>query len=386
MSAHGHSRRTTAGETLVAVGASAVPIFLVLDGTVEVLRRDGAGEALVVTHGPGQFTGEASTLTGGQAVVRLRVSASGEVVEIDRAAFLRLVQTDAELSAILMRALLLRRLELTARGLGDAVVLGSSFCAGTLRVKEFLTRNSHPHVYVDLDADADAQQFLEQFAVQDDDIPVVICRGSVVLRNPANEDIAACLGLNEVLDESVMRDLLVVGAGPSGLAAAVYAASEGLDVVVLESHAPGGQAGSSSLIENYLGFPAGVSGQDLADRAHAQAQKFGAHVTVARSAATLLCDRRPFSVRAADGSAVLARSVVIATGARYRRPALERLPEFEGAGVYYGATPMEARLCAGEVAVIVGGGNSAGQAAIYLSQTAAHVYIAVRGNGLSDSM
>jgi thioredoxin reductase (NADPH) len=257
---------------------------------------------------------------------------------------------------------------------------------GTLRIKEFLTRNGHPYAYIDLEHDTAVQELLDRFHVAVADVPVLICRGEVVLRNPTNEEIAACLGFNDAIDRTHVRDVLIVGAGPSGLAAAVYAASEGLDVLVLESNAPGGQAGSSSKIENYLGFPTGISGQELAGRAYAQAQKFGAEILIAKAATRLTCDRRPFAVQIDDGPRVPARTVIIASGAEYRRPLLEHLSQFEGAGVYYGATFVEAQLCSGEEVIVVGGGNSAGQAAVFLAQTARHVHVLVRADGLNDSM
>ena len=300
------------------------------------------------------------------------------MIELDREQLLALVQTDAELSEILMRAFILRRVELIARGLGDVVLIGSTHCAGTLRVKEFLTRNGHPYAYIDLDRDADAQELLDRFHVSAADVPVLICRGDAVLRNPSNQQIAECLGFNDAIDQTHVRDLVIVGAGPAGLAAAVYGASEGLDVLVLESNAPGGQAGSSSRIENYLGFPTGISGQELTGRAYAQAQKFGAQIMIAKGATELACDRQPYAVQIDDGARVPARAVIIATGAEYRKPALDNLSQFEGAGVYYGATPMEAQLCVGEEVVVVGGGNSAGQAAVFLAQTAKRVHMLVR--------
>ena len=280
-------------------------------------------------------------------MARIRVSEPGEVIELDREQLLALVQTDAELSEILMRAFILRRVELIARDLGDVVVIGSTHCAGTLRVKEFLTRNGHPFHYIDLDRDPDAQELLDRFHVSAADVPVLICRGDAVLRNPSNQQIAECLGFNDAIDQTHVSDLVIVGAGPAGLAAAVYGASEGLDVLVLESNAPGGQAGSSSRIENYLGFPTGISGQELTGRAYAQAQKFGAQIMIAKGATGLACDRQPYAVQIDGGPRVPARAVIIATGAEYRRPALENLSQFEGAGVYYGATPMEAQLCVG---------------------------------------
>jgi thioredoxin reductase (NADPH) len=276
--------------------------------------------------------------------------------------------------------------ELIAHGIGDAVLLGSMHCSGTLRIREFLTRNGHPYAYIDLDRDPDVEAMLDHFHVTFDDVPVLIARGEVVLRNPGNAEIADTLGFNEAIDRTHLRDVVIVGAGPSGLAAAVYAASEGLDVLVLETGAPGGQAGSSSRIENYLGFPTGISGQELASRAYTQAQKFGAQLVVARGARKLACDRKPYAIEMEDGTRVPARTVVIATGAEYRRPPCEELLRFEGAGVYYGATFIEAQVCRGEEVIVVGGGNSAGQAAVFLAQTAKRVYVLVRSAGLAASM
>jgi thioredoxin reductase (NADPH) len=253
-------------------------------------------------------------------------------------------------------------------------------------VKDFLTRNGHPFHYLDLDRDHDAQDLLDRFQVGVADIPVVICRGHAVLRNPTNAQIADCLGFNEKIDRSRVSDLLIVGAGPAGLAAAVYGASEGLDVLVLESNVPGGQAGSSSRIENYLGFPTGISGMELTGRAYAQALKFGAHVVVAKRAVRLACDGRRYTVDIDEASPIPGRAVIIATGVDYRKPALENLSTFEGSGVYYAATPMEAQLCVGEEVAVVGGGNSAGQAAVFLASTARRVHMLVRGPGLADTM
>jgi thioredoxin reductase (NADPH) len=386
MAALGHRRRVARGETLVEVGDRAVPLFLVVSGEVQVLRPTDDGEELIVVHGPGQFSGEATTITGRRAIGRLRVAEPGEIIEIHRDDFLRLVQADPELSEILMRALILRRVELVTRGYGDVVVIGSMHCASTLRVKEFLTRNGHPHAYLDLDADSESQDLLDRFHVTAADVPVLICHGTTVLRNPSNQEIAACLGFSDALSQEQTRDVVIVGAGPAGLAAAVYGASEGLDVLVLESNAPGGQAGASSRIENYLGFPTGISGQELATRAYTQAERFGAQLAIARVAATLACNRRPFTVQTDGHAEVRARAVIIATGAEYRRPPLQRLSEFEGVGIYYGATPMEAQLCVGEEVVVVGGGNSAGQAAVFLAETAARVHLLVRRDGLADTM
>ena len=386
IAAHGRRRVTVRGDLLVEPGDRPVPFFVVLSGELQIVRVSDASETLIVALQPGQFSGETNMITGRPALARTRVTAAGEVIELNREQLLALVQTDAELSELLMRAFILRRVELIAHGYGDVVLVGSTHCASTLRVKEFLIRNGHPHGYVDLDREADAQEFFDRFHISADDIPVLICRGRTVLRNPANQEIANCLGFNDAVDQAHVRDLVVIGAGPAGLAAAVYAASEGLDVLVIESNAPGGQAGTSSRIENYLGFPTGIAGAELTGRAQAQALKFGAQILVAKRATRLMCDGTPYAVQIDDGPPVPARAVVIATGADYRRPAIERLTQFEGAGIYYAATPMEAQLCTGEEVIVVGGGNSAGQAAVFLSQTSRHVHMLVRGDGLAETM
>ena len=372
---------------LVEAGEPNVPGFVVISGRLDVVRCEGeAATQLVATHGPGQFSGEANMISGRRALFQLRAREAGEVVQLDRAEVSVLVQVDAEIGAILMRAFILRRAELITSGVGDALLLGSRHSAATLRAREFLSRNGHPYTYIDVERDRDTEVLLERFHVGVADVPVLICRGERVLKNPTNQEIAECLGFNDAIDRTHVRDLIVVGAGPAGLAAAVYGASEGLDVLVLETTSPGGQAGSSSRIENYLGFPNGISGQELAGRAYTQAQKFGAQVLIAGSASQLTCNRKPYSIRTDSGSVVSARSIMIATGAQYRKPDIDDLSRFEGAGVYYGATPMEAQLCVGEEVVIVGGGNSAGQAAVFLVASCARVHVLVRGSGLSDTM
>jgi thioredoxin reductase (NADPH) len=383
---HGRLRSIREGEVLIETGDQIVPFFVVKSGQVEVVRLSGATGDLITTHRPGSFTGEANMLSGRRSLVRARVTEAGDVIEMDREHLLALVQTDSELGEILMRAFILRRVGLIASELGDAVVVGTMQCGQTLRIKEFLTRNGHPYSYVDLDHDADVQEMLDRFGVGADDTPILICRGEVVLRNPTNEQIADCLGFNEGIDMMPLRDVVIVGAGPAGLAAAVYAASEGLDVLVLESNSPGGQAGSSSRIENYLGFPTGISGQELAGRAYNQAQKFGAQVAIAKSARRLKCDSKPYVVEIGEGTTVQARTVIIATGAEYRKLPNENLLHFEGVGVYYAATFMESQLCGKDDVIVVGGGNSAGQAAVFLARTAQHVHLLIRADRLTESM
>ena len=386
IAAHGTVRSVQAGEVLIEEGRQEVPFFVVKAGQIEIVRRSNAGEAIVAVHRPGQFTGEANLLSNRRSLFRARASEGGEAIELDRKQLLSLVQADAELNEIFMRAFILRRAELLSQGVGNVVLVGSNHCTGTIRIKEFLTRSGYPHAYIDLDQDSGVQELLDRFHVTVADVPVLICRGDVVLRNPTNQQIAACLGLNEAIDPSTVRDVVIVGAGPAGLAAAVYGATEGLDVLVLESGSPGGQAAASSRIENYLGFPLGISGEELTAAAYAQAQKFGAHLMVAKGATRLTCDRQPYTVETEPGVRVRTRAVIIATGAEYRKLAVRNLSQFEGAGVYYSATRFEAQVCSGEEVVVVGGGNSAGQAAVFLAQTARRVYMLVRSGGLTDRM
>ena len=385
IAAHGRRRVMQSGDVLLREGSPVVPFFLVVAGRLDVLHIMERGPFLIASHHPGQFTGEVSMLSGRPAMFRMIAGEPGEVIELDRECLQQLVQTDADLGEILLRAFILRRVELVAHGMGDVVLIGSIHSPATLRIKEFLTRNGHPYTYMDLDKDADVQALLDRFDIAVADVPVVICRGTFVLRHPTNQEIADCLGFNAAIDREHVRDLVVVGAGPAGLAAAVYGASEGLDVLVVESNAPGGQAGSSSRIENYLGFPTGISGQNLAGRAYTQAQKFGAQVAIAQPATALSCDRKPYAVALGD-QRVPARTVVIATGAEYRRLPLEIAPKFEGAGLYYGATPMEAQLCRGEEVIVVGGGNSAGQAVVFLAGVVRRVHMLVRSTGLAATM
>ncbi len=382
---HGRIRSIQPGEVLIEQGDTSVPFFVVITGEIEIVRPFGTQETLVTIHNDGQFTGEVNMLSGRRSLVRARVTKPGKVIELDHQQMLSLVQTDAELSGIFMRAFILRRVELIAAGVGDIVLVGSAYSADTLRIKEFLMRNGHPYSYIDLERDPDVQNLLDTFQVSASEIPVLICRGQIVLRTPSNQEIADCLGFNESIDQTHVRDLIIIGAGPSGLAAAVYGASEGLDVLMLEASSPGGQAGSSSSIENYLGFPTGISGQELAGRAYTQAEKFGAHMLVAK-ASRLVCDGRPYVIELENGTRISTRTVMIATGVQYRKLPLENLSRFEGAGVYYGATFVEAQLCGGEEVVVVGGGNSAGQAAVFLAQSAKRVHMLVRSSGLTASM
>jgi thioredoxin reductase (NADPH) len=384
VAAHGRTRSVQRGDVLIQAGQLDSPFLVCIDAELEVVGA--ASEQIITTHRSGQFSGEINLLTGRRGFATIRVTQPGNVVELRRDDLLALVQNDSELSEIFMRAFILRRVALIARGIGDVVLLGSSFSPGTLRVKEFLSRNGHPYTYVDLDRDEGVQELLDRFHVDASDVPVVICRGEFVLRNPTNQEVAECLGFNEGIDQTRIRDVAIIGAGPSGLAAAVYAASEGLDVLVIEANSPGGQAASSSRIENYLGFPNGISGQELAARAFTQAEKFGAQLMIAKGATRLSCSRKPYVLEIENGARVPARSVIIATGAEYRNLPVADIARFQGAGVYYGATPLESQLCRGEDVIVVGGGNSAGQAAVFLAQTARRVIMLVRSDGLAESM
>jgi thioredoxin reductase (NADPH) len=383
--------QTRAGEILAELGAPPRGVFVVAAGSVEALAPPSATEAasgyeLLYLLGPGDFTGEMSTLRGTPSLVRIRVREAGAVLLIDAEQLRRIVQNDAELSELFMRAFILRRMGVIESGRSEVLLLGTNHSADTLRLREFLTRNARPYVNIDVEHDADAQALLERFHVRSEDVPVVICRGGELLTNPSNADVAACLGINAPPADDRVHDLLIIGAGPAGLAAAVYAASEGLDVRIVETFAPGGQAGTSSRIENYLGFPTGISGAALAGRAFSQAQKFGAQLSVAWHAVRLRCEGRPYSVDMADGRSMRSRAILIASGAQYRTLDIANLPRFLGRGIYYAATHLEAKLCATEEVVVVGGGNSAGQAAVFLAGSCRHVHILVRSDGLAESM
>jgi thioredoxin reductase (NADPH) len=382
----GRSRKVHRGEILFEPNDTAVPFFVLLSGNMEIVQPTLDAERRVVAHGPGQFTGEMTMISGQRCLVRGRVTAAGEFLELSGDALRSLVAKDAELSEILLRAFIMRRLELVRSGYGNFVLMGSRHSAKTLALREFLSRNGHPYTYVDLDTDQTAQGLLDRFDVKLAEIPVVICPNYGVLRSPSIQKLADCLGFNASIDNTHVRDLIIVGAGPAGLAAAVYAASEGLNVLVIETQSPGGQAGSSSRIENYLGFPTGVSGLELATRAMTQAQKFGANMMIARSVARLQCDDRPYQVVLDTGEALATRSIVIATGAQYNKPQLANREKFEGEGIYYGATHIESQWCEGEQVAVVGGANSAGQAAVFLAQSAHHVHMLVRAGELSSTM
>lgn len=379
-------REVQVGEILFEPGDSDVPFFVVLSGAMEVVQPDMRGEREIVQHRAGAFTGEITMISGRRCLVRGRVTAPGEFLEMSNVDFRGLVRRDAELSEIFMRAFILRRVSLINQGFGNVILLGSRHSAQTLRLREFLTRNSHPHTYVDLDTDTTYQDLLDHFHVRREEVPVVICNNRTVLRSPSIQELARCLGLNAHVTVSDISDVVIVGAGPSGLAAAVYAASEGLSALVIEAESPGGQAGSSSKIENYLGFPMGISGQELAGRAAAQAQKFGAKVLVANSVTKLNCDRRPYELNVDCGQTIRAKTVIIASGAQYNKPKIDNLKRFEGQGIYYGATYIESQVCGNDDVIVVGGGNSAGQAAVYLSQTVGKVHMLVRSDQLSDTM
>ena len=384
----GKIRNVKRDEVLFEPGDTGVPFFVILSGAMEIVQPGLDNERVITQHHPGAFTGEITMISGQRCLVRGRVTEAGEFLEVSPEDFRSLIGRDAELSEIFLRAFILRRIALITRGGGNLILMGSRHSADTLRLREFLGRNAHPVNYVDLDTDKTSQELLDRFHVKVSEIPVIICGVTTrrVMRNPSNQELADCLGFNSSIDQTQTRDVIIVGAGPSGLAAAVYAASEGLDALVIENDAPGGQAGSSSKIENYLGFPTGVSGQELAARAITQAQKFGAKMLVGHRVVKLDCERRPYQLVLDNGSPLAARSVIISTGAQYKKPEIENLRKFEGLGVYYGATYIESQLCEDQDVVVVGGGNSAGQAAVYLSQTAHRVFMLVRGAELSGTM
>jgi thioredoxin reductase (NADPH) len=382
----GRRRDVHAGDILFDVGEQNTRFFVVLSGTLDVVRLIGEREEPLVVHRAGEFTGEVNMLSARRSLVRGRVAEDGAVIAVERDDLRALVQRDAELSEILMRAFILRRVALMAQDNNDMVLLGSRHSGSTQEIREFLSRNGQPYTYQDVETDPSVQAMLDRFHIGVDEVPVIVCQGGHVLKNPSVGALSSALGLHAELDPQEVRDLVIIGAGPAGLAAAVYAASEGLDVLVLESKAPGGQAGTSSRIENYLGFPTGISGQALSGRALVQAEKFGAEVAIGCTVVRVDCSTRPYRIRLSDDRVVRTRTIVIATGVKYRKLELSSLARFEGAGVYYSATHLEGQLCEGEEVAIVGGGNSAGQAAVFLAGVAARVNMLVRGRGLAESM
>jgi thioredoxin reductase (NADPH) len=384
---YGKEERIGAGTMVFERGQRGVDFFLVLDGAIEIFDTDEHGAPHVVTvHRTRQFTGELDLFNEREILVSGRATEASRVIRVKRVDFRRMVSTEADIGEIMMRAFILRRTGFIRHAQGGVVVVGSGHGAHTLELMTFLTRNGYPHRLLDTDHDPDAEGFFECFELKNEQLPVVVAPGDRVLRRPTTMELADALGLTETIDADKVFDVAVVGAGPSGLAAAVYAASEGLDTIVLEKIAPGGQAGTSSKIENYLGFPTGISGQALAGRAQVQAQKFGAKLAVSRAVTSIECSRQPLELALEDGHTLRTRSIIVATGARYRKLDVPGYERFEGQGIHYAATGMEAGLCAGEEVVVVGGGNSAGQAAVFLSRTVAHVHVLVRGAGLAETM
>ena len=387
VAAYGHEETLAKGTLAFERGQRSVDFFLVLQGAIEIFDVDAHGAENVFTvHRARQFTGEVDLFNDREILVSGRANPDTRVIRVARADFQRLISGEPDIGEILMRAFILRRVGLITHAQGGVTLIGPGHGADTVRLQRFLTRNGYPYRLLDTETDPDADGFLGGFSIEPGQLPVVIAPDERVWRNPATAALADALGLTEAIDPEHTYDVVIVGAGPAGLAAAVYAASEGLDTIVIEGIAPGGQAGTSSKIENYLGFPTGISGQALAGRAQMQAQKFGARLAIARPATHLDCGAQPFRVELEEGGALQARAVIVASGARYRKLDVPGHERFEGGGIHYAATAMEATLCGGEEVIVVGGGNSAGQAAVYLSRTTAHVHVLVRGAGLAATM
>jgi len=386
----GVAKHYAKGERLITAGEPGPGMFVVLKGRVTLSQRDGLGHVVpLVTHGHGQFLGEVATLSGGSAFVDAHAHEDVETLLVPPEQLRALIVAEADLGERIVRALILRRVGLIELGASGSVLIGAAKSAGVLRLQNFLSRNGQPHHAVDATHDEGAAALLAQYGASSGDV-LAICPNGSVLFNPSEEALARCLGMLDTSEHRELFDVAVVGAGPAGLATAVYAASEGLHVVVLDCRSYGGQAGASSRIENYLGFPTGISGQALAGRAFVQAQKFGAEIMIPAQAAALECARSgpngELDLALRDGRTLRARTVVVASGAQYRRPDVPRLSEFEGRGVWYWASALEAKMCAGSEVILVGGGNSAGQAAVFLAQHAAKVHMLVRGSGLAASM
>ncbi|NRR33795.1 FAD-dependent oxidoreductase [Oxalobacteraceae bacterium] len=384
----GEIRHFHDGETIFSNGRSSFGLMVVIAGRIAISREDGLGNtALITEHGPGQFSGEVAQLSGRPALGSGRAIGALEALAIPPESLRALVIAEAELGERIVRALILRRVGMLESNAGGPVLVGPRGHGRIHQLQSFLSANGHPHTVLDPQDDAQAAALVAHYQPTPEDWPLVVCPDGVVMKNPSMVDIGRCLGLLPELDSEKVWDVIVVGAGPAGLATAVYAASEGLSVLALETRAYGGQAGASARIENYLGFPTGVSGRALAGRAYVQAQKFGVEVAIPAPAARLICDTYPLQVEmCGSGTRLRTRSVVLSCGARYRRPSLANLKQFEGRGVYYWASPIEAKLCKSEEVILVGGGNSAGQAAVFLAGHAAKVHMVIRGDGLAATM
>jgi len=378
--ASGAAVRFPPGETLYAIGAHGAPAWLVLEGSIDVVRRDGLSrDAVITTHHPGQFSGEVNQLAGRPSIAAGRAGPDGCVaLPFDPAHLRALMVGSADLGEVVMRALILRRVALIEEGGAGTILVGVPGSPDVLRLQDFLGRSGLPNLVLDIRADEEGRALVERTGVLPEELPLVVCPSGPLLKRPSDDELAACLGIVPAIDPERLYDVAIVGAGPAGLATAVYAASEGLSVMVLDSRAMGGQAGASARIENYLGFPTGISGQALAGRAFNQALKFGAEMAIPVAVQGMECDRSALTLLCTGDRRVKARAVVIASGARYRRPDIPNLEEFEGAGVSYWVSAVEARLCAGEEVVLVGGGNSAGQAVVFLAPQVKKLHLVVR--------
>ncbi len=383
--ASGPERVFAPGQDVYAIGEQGAPAWLVLAGTIDVVRRDGLShEAPVTTHGAGQFTGEVNQLAGRPSIARGTAGKEGcTALPFDPAHLRALMVGSADVGEIVMRALILRRVGLIEQGSAGTIIIGMPGNPDIVRLQNFLTRSGYPNIVLDAASDEEGRALVERIGVLQGDLPLVVCPNGLILKRPSDVEVAACLGITPDLDPAAVYDVAIVGAGPAGLAAAVYAASEGLSVIVLDERAIGGQAGASARIENYLGFPTGISGQALAGRAFNQALKFGAEIAIPLEVARLDCDDTrppddPLVLGLPGDRQVRSRTVIVASGARYRRPDIPGLATFEGAGVSYWASPIEARLCEGQEVALVGGGNSAGQAVVFLAPRVKHLHLIVR--------
>jgi thioredoxin reductase/CRP-like cAMP-binding protein len=383
--ASGPARTFAPREIVYAIGEQGAPSWLILEGAIDVVRRDGLNhEAPITSHAKGQFTGEVNQLAGRPSIAAGTAGADGcTALPFDPAHLRALMVGSADVGEVVMRALILRRVALIEQGGAGTILIGVPGSPDIVRLQGFLTRAGWPNLVLDAASDAEGHAMVERFGVLPHELPLVVCPDGSILKAPSDAEIAACLGMTPEIDPATIYDVAVVGAGPAGLAAAVYAASEGLSVIVLDERATGGQAGASARIENYLGFPTGISGQALAGRAFNQALKFGAEIAIPLKATQLDCpeDRpadRPLALELAEDRRLQARAVIIASGARYRRPDIANLATFEGAGVSYWASPIEARLCEGEEVALVGGGNSAGQAVVFLAPRVKRLHLIVR--------